>query len=57
MRLEFFYDAQTSGGMLISVPAERAEALVANARAKGAAETCVIGEVLPRGDATLLLRP
>jgi selenide,water dikinase len=57
VRLEFFYDAQTSGGMLISVPAERAEALVANARAKGAAAACVIGEVLPRGDAALLLRP
>jgi selenide, water dikinase len=57
VRLEFFYDAQTSGGMLLSVPAERAEALVANARAKGAAATCVIGEVLPRGDAALLLRP
>jgi selenide,water dikinase len=57
VRLEFFYDAQTSGGMLISVPGERAEALVANARAKGAAAACVIGEVLPRGDAALLLRP
>jgi selenide,water dikinase len=57
VRLEFFYDAQTSGGMLISVPAERAEALVANARAKGAAAACVIGEVLPRGDAALVLRP
>jgi selenide, water dikinase len=57
VRLEFFYDAQTSGGMLISVPAERADTLVANVRARGADAACVIGEVLPRGDAALLLRP
>src|SRR5436190_304625 len=30
VRLEFFYDAQTSGGLLVSVPADRAEALVDN---------------------------
>ena len=51
-------DAQTSGGMLISVPAERAEALVENARKRGAPVSCVIGEVTPRnGDVALLLRP
>jgi selenide,water dikinase len=56
-RLEFFYDAQTSGGLLLSVPAERAEDLVAAARAKGAAATSIIGEVLERSDGELLLRP
>ncbi len=57
VRLEFVYDAQTSGGMLISVPAERAETLVNNARARGAPASCVIGEVLPRDEAALVLRP
>ncbi len=58
VRLQFFYDAQTSGGLLISVPAERADVLVENARAKGAAAACVIGEVIERtGDVALVLRP
>jgi selenide,water dikinase len=44
-RLEFFYDAQTSGGLLISVPAAKAEVLgkrLAEAKTPAAA---VIGEV------------
>ncbi len=57
VRLEFFYDAQTSGGLLISVPADRAEALVARAREGGAAATAVVGEVTARGDKALVLRP
>jgi selenide,water dikinase len=56
-RLEFFYDAQTSGGLLISVPAERADALVENVRRRGAASACVIGEVTKRTDAALILKP
>jgi selenide,water dikinase len=58
VRLEFFYDAQTSGGLLISVPAERAEALAENARKHGASAACVIGEVVERqGTTALVLRP
>ncbi len=59
MRLQFFYDAQTSGGLLICVPADRAESLVAAARSKGATATCVVGEVLERADpnVALILRP
>jgi selenide,water dikinase len=56
VQLEFFYDAQTSGGLLISVPAERADALVANAQARGAAATRVVGEVLERADVALIVR-
>ena len=56
MRLEFFYDAQTSGGLLISVPADRAEALVAAVRARAGTSACVIGEVRQRGDAALVVR-
>jgi selenide,water dikinase len=55
--LEFFYDAQTSGGLLISVPADRADMLVENARKKGAAATAVIGEVIERADVALIVRP
>jgi selenide, water dikinase len=56
VRLEFFYDAQTSGGLLISVPAEQAEDLVASARNRGAHPACIIGEVVERTDAALVLR-
>jgi selenide,water dikinase len=56
VRLEFFYDAQTSGGLLISVPADRAEALVTRARTRGATATCIVGEVKERTDAALILR-
>jgi selenide,water dikinase len=57
VRLEFFYDAQTSGGLLISVPADRAEDLVANVRGRGAAAACVVGEVVERGEKALVVRP
>jgi selenide,water dikinase len=56
VRLEFFYDAQTSGGILMSVPAEKAESAVAAARARGATATCVIGEVVERGSKAIVLR-
>jgi selenide,water dikinase len=56
VRLEFFYDAQTSGGLLVSVPAERAEELVKKARDRGAAYACVVGEVTPRQDKALVVK-
>ncbi len=55
-RLEFFYDAQTSGGLLISVEADKADALVASAKTKGAAAACIVGEVTERQDAAIVLR-
>ena len=57
VRLEVFYDAQTSGGMLIALPADRAEQAVARAREKGAAATCLIGEIVERGAKAIVLRP
>jgi selenide,water dikinase len=57
VRMEFFYDAQTSGGMLISVPADRAEGMVEDARKRGAAAACIIGAVIERADAALIVRP
>src|SRR5262249_46228659 len=56
VRLQFFYDAQTSGGLLISLPADRADALVETVRARGAAAACVVGDVLERQDRTLIVR-
>jgi selenide,water dikinase len=56
MRLEFFYDAQTSGGLLISVAGDKAEALVEDLRKRGAACACVIGEVIARQDAALIVK-
>ena len=57
VRLEFFYDAQTSGGLLISVPRENAEALVEDLRKRGAASACVIGEIKEKQENALILRP
>jgi selenide,water dikinase len=59
VRLQFFYDAQTSGGLLISAPPDRAEEMVAAARARGASVACVVGEVIERTEpaVALILRP
>jgi selenide,water dikinase len=55
MRLEFFHDAQTSGGLLISVEASKAEALVEAVRRRGAPAAGIIGEVRPRGESALVI--
>ena len=55
--LEFFHDAQTSGGLLISVPAAEAEVLVQKCRGRGAEAATIIGEVAERQDAAIVLRP
>ena len=56
VRLAFFYDAQTSGGILMSVPAEKADAAVAEAKNKGAIAACMIGEVVERREKSIILR-
>lgn len=56
VRLELIFDAQTSGGLLISVPADRAEMLVQQARERGAASACIIGEVTQRQGPALDVR-
>jgi selenide,water dikinase len=57
IRLDFFYDAQTSGGLLISVPAERADALLRKLHERGVLDACLIGEVRPFDGARLVVRP
>jgi selenide, water dikinase len=56
VRLEFFYDPQTSGGLLISVAGDKAETLVAALQKRGARAACVVGEVVERQDVALILR-
>jgi selenide,water dikinase len=44
---EALFDPQTAGGLLIGVPAERADGLVAQLRNDGCGCAAVVGEVLP----------
>jgi len=55
-KMEFFYDPQTSGGLLISVPAEKAADLVRKLLANGALCAAVIGEVVPKRDTSLWVK-
>jgi selenide,water dikinase len=50
------YDPQTSGGLLIALPAEKAGAMVASLRSDGVSSASVIGEVLELDGLPLLVR-
>ena len=54
--LDFCFDPQTSGGLLIALPAEEARALVAELRAAGCARAAVIGRVTARGTGRMVLK-
>ncbi len=56
-RLEFLYDAQTSGGLLVSAPAGKADELVRRLTDGGAMAAAVIGEVAARRDVALWVTP
>lgn len=55
-RLEFFYDAQTSGGLVISVPAALADQLVQRLIEARTPAVAVIGEVQAFGGKHLVVR-
>jgi selenide,water dikinase len=49
--MDIFYDPQTSGGLLISLPPNKAEKLVTTLKKEGHIHSCIVGEVVeePRG--------
>jgi selenide,water dikinase len=55
VRLEFCFDPQTSGGLLIALPPRRAAELVERCHAAGASATRVIGSVGAKSDVSLQL--
>ena len=55
-RREFLFDPQTSGGLLISIPADRVDELVKTLLANGTLVAAVIGEVVPRRDRALWVK-
>lgn len=52
--VEFVFDAQTSGGLLIAVDPARTEALLGELRARGAAAAARIGRVTGRAGSTVI---
>jgi selenide,water dikinase len=51
------FDAQTSGGLLISVPAGRTDDLLAALEAHGVETRAVVGEVIERGEKLIEVEP
>ena len=58
-RLEVFFDAQTSGGLLISVAADRASELIAQLKSRKALAAVEIGEIREwkAGQPHLIVKP
>ncbi len=49
------YDPQTSGGLLISVPAKRADLLLGLLKKRGVEQAAIVGEVLPQEAVRIIL--
>lgn len=52
---EFLYDAQTSGGLLVSIPPARAGEFLTRCRDAGLSQTVQIGRIRRRGAASVLI--
>ncbi len=55
LKLEVVFDAQTSGGLLISVAADRADDLIREVKSAGGIAAVIVGRVEPRGDKSLVI--
>ncbi len=56
LRLEFAFDAQTSGGLLIAIAADRVSLLIQQLRDRGASAAAIVGRVEQRsGDIAIHL--
>lgn len=53
--VEFAFDAQTSGGLLISVPSEKADDLLAQIHDGGITAAAIVGTVADKDDVSLVL--
>jgi len=53
----FLYDPQTSGGLLVALPPDHAEALVAGCRDGGLGLAAIVGRVSAREGERLIIRP
>jgi selenide,water dikinase len=54
--LEFLFDPQTSGGLLVAIEADRADELVRRCRAGGHERATIVGRVTAREGAALVVR-
>ena len=55
--LDILSDAQTSGGLLIAVPAEKDRELLERLKGKGILQAALIGEVIPEPPGTITVMP
>ncbi len=55
--VDVFFDAQTSGGLLIALPKGKEEVLCTKLRERGVLMACVIGEVCERMDVSIIVSP
>jgi selenide,water dikinase len=55
-KLEFLWDPQTSGGLLVSIAPENVDKLLSELHERGAVRSCVIGEVLSQLDVALIFQ-
>ncbi len=55
--LEVLFDSQTSGGLLIALPADKADMLLNKLEEKGVRDAVVVGEALEKLEVPMIVRP